>query len=97
MKILLAVMMTTVIAGSAYGACSKDAVNECVTEQSCVDLGKNSDIKYSFNDKNPVKCMAINGPVATNCTENPNSARTAGKSTDGSIVVDDKKATDVKR
>lgn len=68
MKILLAVMMSTVLAGSAFGACSDTTPAECTTEATCEGLSKAEGKKFSFN-KSLNKCMVKDTVVATNCLE----------------------------
>lgn len=63
MKVLLAVTMTMLLTGSAFGACSKESAKDCSTKAEC------EGIKYLWNEKAEVKCISNDGPVATNCAE----------------------------
>lgn len=63
MKVLLAVTMTMLLTGSAFGACSKESSKECTTRAEC------EGIKYIWNEKADVKCISTDGAVATNCAE----------------------------
>jgi len=71
MKFLLAVLMSTVIAGSAFGACSKESLKECVTEETCKSVEKDG-FKVTFDEKRTPKCMSESDQV-TNCDQNNNS------------------------
>ena len=92
MKIVLAVMMTMVVANSAMAACGINSINECTTESDCKGLEKQaSGKKFSFDAARSVKCMDESaGPVATNCTENVDKGRTASVEKAGDAKIDPK-------
>ncbi len=73
MKFLLAIAMSTVLTGTAFGACSVSSVKDCSTKKECEDLSKEGQ-KFTFNEKATVKCMLQETSVATNCLENNNSS-----------------------
>ncbi len=79
MKILLAIAMTTVFTGTAFGACSETSPQECTTKASCDEISAKSGKKFSFDDSRKVKCMAPDTSVATNCLENNNGSLNISK------------------
>lgn len=82
MKFLVAILMTTALTGTAFGACSATSPNECTTKKECEDLSKEGQ-KFIFNESGKVKCMVSETAVATNCLENNNSSLTPVKTETG--------------
>lgn len=81
MKFLLAIAMTMVLMGSAFGACSKDSLKEC-TESECKKLSVSDGIQYNMEKTTdgPL-CRLKETAIATNCTENSNDGRKSKLST----------------
>ena len=88
MKILLAVIMSTVITGTAFGACSEANVKECTTKEDCEGLpGK----KYSFDaSSKTVKCMMKTSETATNCLQANDKTIAKGTETGGAAGTETK-------
>ncbi|AUN96707.1 hypothetical protein DOM21_18280 [Bacteriovorax stolpii] len=78
MKFLLVIAMSTVLTGTAFGACSSSSPAECKTKQECDGISKEGQ-KFVFNESNKVKCMLQETSVATNCLENNNSSLNVSK------------------
>lgn len=83
MKVLLVIAMSTVLTGTAFGACSISSLKECSSKKDCESLS-NDKQKFVYNDNTPVKCMLQETSVATNCLENNNSSLNVSKSDVGS-------------
>lgn len=80
MKILLTVIASMMITGTAMAACSKSSPQECTTEADCKGLEKDGSSKYTFNaSAKEVKCMLDVPSVATKCTESNDSQRAEQK------------------
>jgi hypothetical protein len=69
MKILLAAMMTTVMATTAFGACDIKSPDQCKTKTTCEGLSKEDGQKFTFDEKNS-KCMFKDvSMAATDCIQ----------------------------
>ncbi|MBC7715268.1 MAG: hypothetical protein H7177_18120 [Rhizobacter sp.] len=78
MKFLLAIAMTTTLMGTAFGACSTSSLKECTTEKDCKGLSVTDGPQYNLEKTKDdgMVCRVKDTAIATNCTENPNGART---------------------
>lgn len=86
MKILLAMAMTTVFTGAAFGACGVNTLEDCTDKVACENLSSGN-IKYEFNEKAKLKCMLKETSVATNCLENNSSNIKAEKTEAGGTAA----------
>lgn len=75
MKILLTVLASMMITGTALAACSKP--QDCQSEADCTELGKSGAAKYTWNASASVKCMVVDTSVATKCVDNNDGKRDA--------------------
>lgn len=78
MKILLAVMISTVMASSAYAACASDKLGDCKEKSTCEGLSKDAGLKYEFNE-GAKKCMVKDVKVSsTDCISGVDSNKGKG-------------------
>ena len=74
MKVLLAVMMSTVLTGTAFaGTCAKSSPQECTTQTACEALSSEGQ-RFRFDATQTIKCQVVDTSVATNCLENNSSS-----------------------
>ncbi|MBY0415304.1 MAG: hypothetical protein K2Q18_14125 [Bdellovibrionales bacterium] len=68
MKVLLAILTTTMITSVAYGACGVGSLQECTTAEACSGLSKEGGVRYSIQ-KNAGKdvCMAVDPKAVAGC------------------------------
>jgi hypothetical protein len=92
MKILLAVIFSTVFTASVFaGECSLTSPVDCTTKATCEGLSTANGQKFSFNEKTS-KCMVKEaGLTTTDCTKNND-----GKYGKANQSADEKKAADAK-
>lgn len=73
MKLLLAMIMTTVFTASAFGACGVSTAKDCSTRADCVGLSKEGGVQFDFQEGRAQKCMSVDTQGATNCLQTNNS------------------------
>jgi hypothetical protein len=97
MKILLAVMVSTVLMGSVYaGVCSVTSAVDCKTKADCEGLSKADGVKFTFDEKNS-KCMVKEaGLKATDCIANKDGNYGKSSPENGNGTTKDLKKTGIK-
>lgn len=75
MKVLLTVLASMMITGSAMAACDLKSPQDCSTSSECLALAKDGGAKYTFDDKRTVKCQLVDTSVATDCIQSDDSSR----------------------
>jgi hypothetical protein len=79
MKFLLAIAMTMVLTGTAFGACSTTSLKECTNESDCKKLSKDGGSQFVFENtmSEGSQCRLKEPTVATDCTQAVTSGRAA--------------------
>lgn len=86
MKFLLAIIMSTVFASAAFGACSVGSPQDCAEEAACIKLSTDSK-KFVWDEKAKQKCMTEEQSIKTKCigvNDSSSSSSSSKGSTSGS-------------
>lgn len=82
MKLLIAIILSSVVSVSAFGACSTDKLGECTSDADCVALSKEGGVQYEFiatSTTDPKKvCRTKDTAKVTDCFGVDDTSRGSG-------------------